>query len=188
MGDDGLPGAQNGLGAAAVHIGHLQQIAAAGFQHIDDAGVEEAFLAGDRLVNHVGDRVRHLAGAVRGDGEFAAGQLFLLRGVHQPETDLQLAAAGCFHLADGDGLRAGRLPQRVADVGGLERHIGHAGGVHHAEGAGNRQVVLDHRAQAALGIGFILNGTTAMAWRLAPPPTISMVISACAPPAATGPA
>jgi hypothetical protein len=94
--DDRLAIGQDEVGIAAVGIGHLQLVAFVVLHHVADARCEHAGLAGEFLVDDVGDLVRRDAHLARRDREAETRPLRLLDRVHQPEAHRE-AAVGTFH-------------------------------------------------------------------------------------------
>ena len=72
-------------------VGHPQVVAVAGLGHVGDAGGENALLAGELLVDEVGDAVRRQAQVGRGDGVALAAQV--LAAHHVPQAKAHVAAA-----------------------------------------------------------------------------------------------
>ena len=75
----------------------------------DDARVEIALLAGDALIDHIGDDVADAAGILRPREELLAGQLRAGEHVPKPELGLEPAVGGA-DAPDDQGLRIDRAP------------------------------------------------------------------------------
>ena len=92
-----------------------------GFRDEDDAGVEIALLAGDALIDGVGDHMRDAAPIFRLGEELLAQHLAFAEDVPQTEIDPQPAVGLQRHLARHQALRVDRAPAgesgRDIDVG-----------------------------------------------------------------------
>src|SRR5207248_2958051 len=99
------------VGAVLVHDGDALDagVERAGLRDIGDAGVEVALLAGDALVDRVGDDVRQPPPVAGLAGEGEPGGLRALDDVPQAEVDLDVAA-GRRHRADDQSGRADLAP------------------------------------------------------------------------------
>ena len=108
------------IGAVLIHDGKALDpvVLRAALGDVDDAGVEITFLAGDALINLVGDNVGDAPPIRRRSRIAQAGELLLGIDVPQAEFDLQLAVG-----AGGHGARHQRLGVDDAPIGVARRHL-----------------------------------------------------------------
>ena len=135
------------LRVVAVGVGDQQGVARALLGDVGDARGEHAGIAGQRLVDHVGDAVRGGAELRRRDRVDLARQHRLLDHVDQLEAHLDAAVGLRAHRADDDRIGAAGAP-----VGGAHvlraRGTRHAGVVDEAEQARALQVRTDDAGDA----------------------------------------
>ncbi len=137
---DRLARGEHRLRVEPVGIGHLQLVAAGALHHVGDLGAEHALVAGEALVDHVGDAMRGGAKLRRRDEVRVAGELRLLGHVEQAEAHFDAPVGLRLDLADHERLGAARGPLVGLDLRGLggRRARGELG--HQLEEAGARQV------------------------------------------------
>ncbi len=91
----------------------------------DDAGVEIALLAGEPLIDRVGDDVGDAAPVVGLGEELLAGELLAGEHVPQPELDLEAAVGLARDAPDHERLRVDHAPileaRRHVDIAGSSR-------------------------------------------------------------------
>ena len=105
-----LVGRDDRLRIVAVGVGDQQLIARALLGDVGDAGGEDAAIAGELLVDDVGDLVRRDAELRLRHGERHRHQCRLLHDVDQREADLDAAISDGSHRPDDDGVGVARAP------------------------------------------------------------------------------
>ena len=130
--------ADDRLRIAAVGIGDDQLEAVALLRDVRDARREHAGVAGELLVDDVGDPVRGGAELRRRDDVGHRGELRLLDGVDEREADFHAAVLKRPHRPDHDGVRAARAEVGHLHVLGAARPRHDAGVAHLPEEAAPR--------------------------------------------------
>ena len=101
------------LRALAVGVGDLQLVAVAALDHVGDARREHALLAGELLVDEVGDAVRgRRAACSLRQRVGAAAERRLLDHVAEPEAHVEAAVGAARHRADAPARRRGARATR----------------------------------------------------------------------------
>ncbi len=143
---DRLVGGEHRLRIEAVGIGDLQLVAPPALHHIGDLGREDALVAGEALVDHVGDAMRGRAQLRRRHDVRIARELALLLHVEEPEAHLDASLGDVLDLADHQGLGAARGPVGEVHLGGLGGQRRHPARIDDAEEPGATEVRGDHVA------------------------------------------
>ena len=110
--DDRLAAVERDLAVLAVGVGDAQGVAGARARDVGDAGREDALLAGQLLVDEVGDAVRRQAQVAGLDGAALAAELAALDDVPELEADVVAAVGEARHRAGDERVGGARAPGR----------------------------------------------------------------------------
>jgi hypothetical protein len=103
----------------AVGIGDAQGVARARARHVGDARREDALLAGQLLVDEIGDAVRRQAQVAGLDGAALAAELAALDDIPELEADVVATVGEARHRAADERVGRARAPLRHLRAGGL---------------------------------------------------------------------
>src|SRR4051794_14343715 len=141
---------ENELRVDPVGVGDVQLEALRKARHVGDARAEHTGLAGELLVDDVGDLMRDGAQLRHRDGIGIAHHLCFLGGIQHAEAHLDFAVRARGHLADHQRLRAAVLPVAIVHLARLGGQRPYRADVLYAEAAAARQVRSDDLADALL--------------------------------------
>ncbi|EWS54447.1 hypothetical protein X551_02739 [Methylibium sp. T29] len=127
----GFGAGQRGLAALAVGVGHPQREATAALGDVGDARREHAFLAGELLVDGVGDAVGREPQIAGRDRIALAAEVTALHHVPQTVAHIETAIGQARHRAADQRIGAAAAPVAHRRLGTFVEH--HAGGVEIAE-------------------------------------------------------
>jgi hypothetical protein len=128
------------LRVEAVGVGDLQLVAPAPLHHVGDLGGEDTLVAGEPLVDDVGDAVAGGAQLRGRDHVRIARELGALLHVEEAEAHLDAPVGLRLDLADDQRLGGPRRPVAEIHLRGLARQRRDAAGVHELEEAAARKV------------------------------------------------
>src|SRR5712692_7110127 len=110
---------------------------------VGDPGAEDAALAGQLLVDEIGDLVGREPGLRGGQGERDASDLRLLEHIEQAEAHLEPSVAEPLRLPDEQGVGETAFPFGKIHLGDLGRQRIDSADEYRAEAAASRKVLLD---------------------------------------------